>query len=230
MAELDRHTSGDDIPALPGLIYEACSQPTSERAHAQSENRSSSRRPRMETIPVTPWGAHRTEEHPTDNGPADYVLHLDDSPVAVGEAKKLTVGPQNVLTQAQRYARGLRSADSRFGEYGVPFLYSTNGEVTWFHDVRHPLNLSRQVANFHTPGALHEALDRDFEGQCRDLGDSISGIRRSAPISAMPITPSRTRSHRGNGGCSWPWRCEAFCDRMQRIAGSEPRHREIPKA
>ena len=107
--------------------------------------------PRLEALgwkrfPSPPWGAHRTEEHPTDNGPADYVLHLDDSPVAVVEAKKLTVGPQNVLTQAQRYARGLRSTDSRFGEYGVPFLYSANGEVTWFHDVRHPLNLSRQVA------------------------------------------------------------------------------------
>ena len=24
---------------------------------------------------------------------------------------------------------------------------------------------------FHTPGALHEALDRDFEGQCRDLAE-----------------------------------------------------------
>src|SRR6185295_111059 len=96
-------------------------------------------------------GAHRTEEHPTDHGPADYVLHLDGSPVSVIEAKKLTVGPQNVLTQAQRYARALRDSNACFGEYRVPFLYSTNGEVTWFHDIRHPLNLSRRVATFHTP-------------------------------------------------------------------------------
>jgi len=97
------------------------------------------------------------------------VLHIKHSPVAVVEAKRLTVGPQNVLTQAQRYARGLAASSVRYGDYLVPFLYSTNGEVTWFHDVRHPLNLSRQVATFHTPAALDEALGRDFEGQCRDL-------------------------------------------------------------
>ena len=27
----------------------------------------------------------------------------------------------------------------RFGEYGVPFLYSTNGEVIWHHDIRYVL-------------------------------------------------------------------------------------------
>jgi len=121
--------------------------------------------------PSSGIGAYRTEEHATEHGPADYVLHLGDSPIAVVEAKKLSVGPQNVLTQAQRYARGLSETNVRFGEYRVPFLYSTNGEVTWFHDVRHPLNLSRRIANFHTPSALHEALGRDFEGQCRSLSD-----------------------------------------------------------
>lgn len=132
--------------------------------------------PRLDALgwtraPSGSLGSHRTEEHPTDHGPADYVLHFGDSPVAVVEAKKLSVGPQNVLTQAQRYARGLSGSNARFGEYRVPFLYSTNGEVIWFHDVRHPLNLSRRVANFHTAPALHEALSRDFEGQCRALAE-----------------------------------------------------------
>ena len=40
------------------------------------------------------------------------------------------------------------------GEFGVPFLYSTNGEEIWFHDVRHALNRSRRVAAFHTLKAL----------------------------------------------------------------------------
>ena len=62
--------------------------------------------------------------------------------------KRLTVGPQNVLTQAERYAKGLRRPKHRFGEYGCPFLYSTNGEVLWFHDVRHPLNRSRRWPGF----------------------------------------------------------------------------------
>jgi type I restriction enzyme, R subunit len=108
----------------------------------------------------------RSEEEETENGPADYALWLDNSVVGVVEAKKLTVGPQNVLTQAERYARGLRNAKHRFDEFGCPFLYSTNGEVIWFHDVRNPLNRSRRVANFHTANALKEALSRDFEGAC----------------------------------------------------------------
>ncbi len=51
--------------------------------------------------------AFRTEEEETARGPADYALWLDDRIVGIVEAKKLTIGPQNVLTQAERYARGL---------------------------------------------------------------------------------------------------------------------------
>src|SRR4051812_18938371 len=51
----------------------------------------------------TPIGrAYRTEEEETTNGPADYALWLDGHIAGVVEAKKLTVGPQNVLTQAAR--------------------------------------------------------------------------------------------------------------------------------
>lgn len=45
----------------------------------------------------------------------------------------------------------------------MPFLYSTNGEVIWYHDIRHELNRSREVEGFHTPSALLEFLGRDFE-------------------------------------------------------------------
>ncbi|HEU4406239.1 MAG TPA: type I restriction-modification enzyme R subunit C-terminal domain-containing protein [Polyangiaceae bacterium] len=85
------------------------------------------------------------------------------------EAKKLTVGPQNVLTQAERYARGLEGSPYDFDGLRVPFLYATNGEVIWFHDVRHPLNRSRKVAAFHSPAALREFLGRDLDGGCRKL-------------------------------------------------------------
>lgn len=43
------------------------------------------------------------EEVPTEAGPADYVLFDNDRPLAVVEAKKQALGPQNVLQQAQRY-------------------------------------------------------------------------------------------------------------------------------
>jgi type I restriction enzyme R subunit len=113
--------------------------------------------------------SHRSEEEPTANGPADYALWLDNRIVGVIEAKKLTVGSQNVLVQAERYARGLKKSSFDFDGLGAPFLYSTNGEQVWFHDVRHPQNRSRRVAGFHTPNALREALQRDHEQASRQL-------------------------------------------------------------
>jgi type I restriction enzyme R subunit len=103
------------------------------------------------------------EEFPTDNGPADYALCVNGQILGVVEAKKLTLGPQNVLTQAQRYSRGVTTSPYNFDGHYVPFLYSTNGEVIWFHDVRHKLSRSRKITQFHTPAALRELLERDFE-------------------------------------------------------------------
>jgi type I restriction enzyme R subunit len=109
------------------------------------------------------------EEYPTANGPADYGLCVDGRIIGIVEAKKLTLGPQNVLTQAERYSKGLKQKDLQAGEFGVPFLYSTNGEVIWNHDIRHPLNRSRQISGFHTPDALRELLTRDFEAALNQL-------------------------------------------------------------
>src|SRR4051794_26164501 len=98
----------------------------------------------------TGQNAVAVEEYPTDLGPADYVLVNRGQPCGVVEAKKLTLGPQGVLSQAQRYSRVIRTDDRWQGEFGVPFLYSTNGEQIWFQDVRQDLNRSRKVASFHT--------------------------------------------------------------------------------
>jgi type I site-specific restriction endonuclease len=106
---------------------------------------------------------HRIEEYETTSGPADYALGVDGKVLAIVETKKLTVGPQNVLTQAERYSRGATANPLNFDGYRVPFLYSTNGEVIWFRDVRHPPNASRRIYNFHSPAALAEMLGRDFE-------------------------------------------------------------------
>ena len=125
---------------------------------------------------VTATGPHATLpegcalcEYPTANGPADYALCLGGRVAAIVEAKKLTLGPQGVLTQAERYARGLPGNGPDYGGLFTPFLYSTNGQVIWFHDVRRPLNRSREVAGFHTPAALLELLERDFDAGCESL-------------------------------------------------------------
>ncbi len=74
-----------------------------------------------------------------------------------------------MLTQAERYARAIAQEPRYQGEFGVPFLYSTNGEEIRFHDVRYPLNRSRSVAQFHTPSALAEMLDRDTDAELTKL-------------------------------------------------------------
>jgi type I restriction enzyme R subunit len=125
--------------------------------------------------------SYRTEEEETANGPADYALWLDKKIVGVVEAKKVTVGPQNVLTQAERYARGISGGSYNFDGLRCPFLYSTNGEVTWFHDVRHPLNRSRRISRFHTPSALGELLGRDFDTAAEKLGTLPNQSNRLRP-------------------------------------------------
>lgn len=101
------------------------------------------------------------EEYPTKTGPADYALFHNTKPLSVVEGKKVAVGVQNVLQQAQRYARSFKDSPFTFREFKIPFIYSTNGTVIWFQDLRHPLNRSRKVARFHTPSALEEFLSRD---------------------------------------------------------------------
>jgi type I restriction enzyme R subunit len=106
------------------------------------------------------------EEYPTAKGPADYVLFHGGKALACIEGKRLSIGPMNVLQQAKRYARGFPAGPhSRdpFGEFNVPFVYSTNGKIIWFQDLRDPRNLSRQVAAFHSSQALSDMLERDEE-------------------------------------------------------------------
>jgi type I restriction enzyme R subunit len=124
------------------------------------------------------------EEFPTANGPADYALCLDGKIIAVVEAKKVTLGPQNVLTQAERYATGISGSPFNFSGFRVPFIYSTNGEIIWYHDLRNPLNRSRAVAKFHTPLALSERLKEKFEASCQYLAGWENAHRMIRPYQA----------------------------------------------
>jgi type I restriction enzyme R subunit len=132
--------------------------------------------------PTHSYTRHAVREYPTANGPADYVLWVDGQPLGIVEAKRLAVGPQNVLTQAERYSEGLLESLLKFGRLRVPFLYSSNGEVVWFHDIRYHLNRSRRTAGFHTPEALVEMLGRD-------LGADV------AALAALPNTHSWLRAY-----------------------------------
>ena len=105
---------------------------------------------------------HAVEEYPTASGPADYALVAGGQMLGIVEAKKLTVGAKGALTQAERYSKGVAKSAFNFDGYRVPFLFSTNGEVIYFHDVRQAENVSRKLAMFHTPAALREMLSVDL--------------------------------------------------------------------
>ncbi len=111
----------------------------------------------------TALGRHAVEEWPTANGPADYTLVVNGNLLGVVEAKKVDVGAQNVLQQAKRYAQGAPDTIGAWNGYRIPFLYSTNGELIYYLDVRNPQNLSRQIFAFHTPDALEYFLHDNKE-------------------------------------------------------------------
>jgi type I restriction enzyme R subunit len=121
------------------------------------------------------------EEFETNCGPADYALCVDGRILGIIEAKKLTLGPQSVLTQAQRYSRGVADSPFDFDGCRVPFLYSTNGEVLWHQDMRNVFNRSHIVAQFHTPNAVTEQIARDFDGACQKLFQTANDHPRLRP-------------------------------------------------
>src|SRR5215468_12196124 len=71
-------------------------------------------------------------EWPTSNGPADYVLFVGLTPVAVVEAKRQRRDVAGAIEQARRYSHGYtvgaeqQSPGGPWGAYNVPFLFATN--------------------------------------------------------------------------------------------------------
>lgn len=106
---------------------------------------------------------HAVGEYPTENGPADYALFVEGKLLGIIEAKKLSVGAQNAMEQAKRYAKGVVHSIGSWNGFMVPFLYSTNGELVFYLDVRSEQNLNRAIADFHTPQALKELYARNDE-------------------------------------------------------------------
>ncbi|MCF3650059.1 type I restriction-modification system endonuclease [Synoicihabitans lomoniglobus] len=119
-------------------------------------------------------------EWPTETGPADYVLFVGLTPIAVVEAKRKNVNVSSSLQQDKRYSRGFQPSaetvmhDRNWGtekEFRIPFVYSTNGRPyllqlathsgIWFCDIRRPDNLATALQGWHSPEGLTELLKRD---------------------------------------------------------------------
>jgi len=166
------------------MDYESERRTRKQRIDPQLQDRGWAIAPYDESRPLSWYQNCAIEEYPTANGPADYALCVDGAILGVIEAKKVTLGPQNVLTQAQRYSRGVVNSPLNFDGHRVPFLYSTNGEVIWFQDARHQLNRSRRVVQFHTPDALREIVKRDLASDCQWFTQNPNDHPRLRPYQA----------------------------------------------
>ncbi|MCX6033196.1 MAG: type I restriction-modification system endonuclease [Chloroflexi bacterium] len=116
-------------------------------------------------------------EWPTLRGPADYVLFVGLTPVAIVEAKRKNIDVSAALQQAKRYSSGfnifagLQSPGGPWDKHRVPFVFSANGRPylrqlatysgIWFCDVRRPENLAHALDGWYTPEGLTALLKRD---------------------------------------------------------------------
>lgn len=93
---------------------------------------------------------------------ADYVLFILGDPFAVIEAKREKRAPNAALEQACRYARQIETDTVYQGQYGVPFVFASNGEEIHFRDLREDAPTERELIAFHTPEGLKEILDTNY--------------------------------------------------------------------
>lgn len=91
-------------------------------------------------------------EHPTDSGPADYLLYVNRQPVGVIEAKK----DQSILTlhesQTARYANSKLKWSKK--EKPLVFLFEATGLMIHFTDLRDPAPRARELFHFYKPETL----------------------------------------------------------------------------
>lgn len=118
-------------------------------------------------------------EWPTQNGPADYMLFAGLTPIAVVEAKRKNKDVSATIDQAKRYSRDfsfteeMRGHEKIWGEYKIPFVFSTNGRPflrqletksgIWFCDVRNEKNLRRPLESWYTPDGLQQLFRQNIE-------------------------------------------------------------------
>ncbi|HEY9899313.1 MAG TPA: type I restriction-modification system endonuclease [Pantanalinema sp.] len=118
-------------------------------------------------------------EWPTESGPADYVLFAGLLPLGVVEAKRRNKDVAAYIRQAKRYSKtykpsaGEAAPGGPWGEYKIPFLYSTNGRPflrqlkeksgVWFLDARRAQNHPYPLEAWYTPQGLLGLLEQDVD-------------------------------------------------------------------
>jgi type I restriction enzyme, R subunit len=127
-------------------------------------------------------------EWPTEKGPADYVLFIGLTAVAVVEAKRSARDVSAAIEQSKRYSRAFKfegdaeaAEGGAWGQYRIPFLFSTNGRPylkqlesrsgIWFLDARRADNHARPLDGWYTPDGLKQLLRVDEDAAHKALDD-----------------------------------------------------------
>lgn len=147
-------------------------------------------------------------EWPTDSGPADYVLFMGLTPVAVVEAKKSAKNVYSSLDQAKRYAKGLQDQNAfviqtSYGEFIVPLTFATNGRPylkqleqqsgIWFLDVRDNTNRRKALKGWYSPQEIKTYLrqtPQQAEAELDDMAFDYNLSLRDYQIDAIKAVES----------------------------------------
>lgn len=118
-------------------------------------------------------------EWPCQGKWADYALFIGLELYAIVEAKKYASNISTDLHQSKIYAEIVDDSHDilllgSWGNYKVPFLFSTNGRPylqqiatksgIWFLDVRNEYNHSRALQGWYTPDGLTKLLEQNLKG------------------------------------------------------------------
>lgn len=118
---------------------------------------------------------------------ADYALFIGPELYGLVEAKKYAQDISTDLTQAKRYAELAEEQSTvqllgEWGNYKVPFLFSTNGRPylqqlstksgVWFIDVRNTKNHSRSLKGWFSPEGLLKMWEQDIDSADEKLKNS----------------------------------------------------------
>ncbi|MEK4206443.1 type I restriction-modification system endonuclease [Paenibacillus sp. FSL R10-2788] len=120
------------------------------------------------------------------SGFADYALFCGLELVGIIEAKRISRNVEADIAQAKKYAMQVIRHDDEiihgpWGNYQVPFLFSTNGRPyleqlkhmsgIWFLDARKSTNHPRPLQAWYSPQGLKSLLQQDMEEASKALKD-----------------------------------------------------------
>lgn len=154
----------------------------------------------LNNMDLTAGRAIAVREFPMKSGFgfADYLLYLDRKALGAIEAKAAGT-LTGVEAQSAKYAAGL--PDKLPAHHRpLPFLFETNGAVTWFTNGLDPKPRSRQVFSFPRPEALAKILDEQPTLRAR--------LQSLPPLDASAL---------------WPVQAQAIANLETSLAKNDPR-------